>query len=94
MYSINAKRLLPICFTSVYNVLVLGKFGSFECKVRNACTILLYVALLAIAVYCGVISDWLDFYYASLWILCFFIVELNTLKYETDTEEQALLTNS
>jgi hypothetical protein len=80
----NATIWLLVCCTIVYDVFVPGEFGSLEWKIRNAFKISFYVALLVIAVYWGISSDWLDFYDASLWILCFFMVELNIFKYETE----------
>jgi len=85
----NATIWLLVCCTIVYDVFVPGEFGSLEWKIRNGCKILLYVGLLVIAVYWGVTSDWLDFYDASLWILCFFMVEMNIFKYESETDELA-----
>jgi len=59
-------------------------FLSVHPHLFNAFKISFYIALLVIAVYWGISSDWLDFYDASLWILCFFMVELNIFKYETE----------
>ena len=58
-------------------------------RLFNAFKIFFYVALLVIAVFWGIASDWLDFYDASLWILCFFMVELNIFKYETEHDARA-----
>ena len=85
----NATLWLLVCCTIVYDVFVPGEFGSLEWKIRNAFKIFLYVAILAIAVYWGITSDWLDFYDASLWILCFFMIELNIFKHETELDELA-----
>jgi len=85
----NAALWLLVCCTIVYDVFVPGEFGSLEWKIRNAFKIFLYVAILAIAVYWGITSDWLDFYDASLWILCFFMIELNIFKHETELDELA-----
>jgi len=85
----NATLWLLVCCTIVYDVFVPGEFGSQEWKLRNRCKIFLYVCLLVIAVYWGVTSDWLDFYDASLWILCFFMVEMNIFKYESEPDELA-----
>jgi hypothetical protein len=85
----NAALWLLVCCTIVYDVFVPGEFGSLEWKIRNAFKIFLYVAILAIAVYWGITSDWLDFYDASLWILCFFMIELNIYKHETELDELA-----
>jgi hypothetical protein len=85
----NATLWLLVCCTVVYDVFVPGEFGSLEWKIRNGFKIFLYVAILAIAVYWGITSDWLDFYDASLWILCFFMIEMNIFKHETELDARA-----
>ena len=64
-------------------------FFSVHPHLFNVFKISFYVALLVIAGYCGISSDWLDFYDASLWILCFLMVELNIFKYETEHDARA-----
>lgn len=85
----NAALWLLVCCTIVYDVFVPGEFGSLEWEIRNGFKILLYIAILAIALYWGITSDWLDFYDALLWILCFFMIELNIFKHETEVDELA-----
>jgi hypothetical protein len=78
----NAVLWLLVCATIIYDVFVPGDFGSTEWRFRNAIKVGLYAALVAVAIYWGITGDWLDFYDAMLWILCFFMVELNIFKYE------------
>ena len=67
-------------------LLVLGLGLWLRRRIRNAVKIGLYVALGGIAVWWGLTSDWLDFYDALLWILCFFVIELNIFKHEVELE--------
>ncbi len=78
----NAVLWLLVCATIIYDVFVPGDFGSTEWRFRNAIKVGLYAALVAVAIYWGITGDWLDFYDAMLWILCFFMVELNIFKHE------------
>jgi hypothetical protein len=50
---------------------------------RNAVKSLLYCALFVYASLWGLEGDWLDFYDALLWILCFFAIEMNVLEAES-----------
>ena len=49
---------------------------------RMAAKSLLYAATFACAVVWGVQGALLDFYDAALWILCFFVIEMNLLRIE------------
>ena len=49
---------------------------------RSAVKLLLYAAVFAFAVAWGVAGDGLDFYDAILWILCFFVIEVNVLRFD------------
>lgn len=82
----NALIWLLVCATLVYDIFVPGEFGDREWHIRNWIKRALYASLVAIAVYWGVTSDWLDFYDAMLWILCFFAIELNVFAYEEKVE--------
>lgn len=48
---------------------------------RNAAKFLLYAATFAFAVMWGIEGALLDFYDAALWILCFFAIEMNLLRF-------------
>lgn len=57
-------------------------YGRGRWRLRNGVKTLLYGALLVYAVRWGLEGQWLDGYDASLWILCFFVIELNVFDLE------------
>ncbi len=79
----NSLVWLIVCATIIYDVFVPGEFGSREWKLRNGIKMALYAILGLIALYWGITGDWLDFYDAVLWILCFLVIELNIFKFES-----------
>jgi hypothetical protein len=54
---------------------------------RNALKTLLYGALFVYAALWGLEGEWLDCYDAILWILCFFVIELNVFKAESPARQ-------
>ena len=56
-------------------------------RIIHILKILLYVSLFIIALLWQLDGEWLDFYDAALWIVCFFFIELNILKIEEHHEE-------
>lgn len=46
-------------------------------RVRSALRWALYATTFACAVFWGVTGAWLDFWDAAIWIVCFFVIELN-----------------
>ena len=56
-------------------------------RVIHILKILLYASLFVIALLWQFDGEWLDFYDAALWIVCFFFIELNILKIEEHQEE-------
>jgi hypothetical protein len=78
----NAVAWLLVCAAIGYDIYAPGDYGGREWRLRNAIKIALYGALVAIAVWWGVAGDWLDCYDATLWILCFAVVELNIFNFE------------
>jgi hypothetical protein len=79
---VNSSVWLIVCVSIGYDMYAPGEYGGAEWRVRNIIKIMLYVTLAAIAISWGVEGDWLAFYDASLWILCFAIVELNIFTFE------------
>ncbi len=73
----NSILWLMVCATIAYDIYAPGEFGSNEWRLRNAIKMALYMALVAVAVTWGVEHEWLDFFDACLWIVCFSVVELN-----------------
>lgn len=58
------------------------RYGRAAWLFRNGAKALLYGALAAYALRWGLAGQWLDGYDASLWILCFFVIELNVFGLE------------
>lgn len=85
----NSTLWLLVCATIAYDIYAPGEFGSAEWRIRNAVKMALYMALVAVAVTWGVEEQWLDFFDASLWIICFAVVELNIFEFE-ETEDPEL----
>ena len=85
---LNVSTWIAVVFSLEYDVYVPGYYGRIEWMIRNGVKILLYVALFGYAVRWVLAGEWLDGYDALLWIVCFFFVELNILRYE-DTQPYA-----
>lgn len=85
----NSFLWLMVCATIAYDIYAPGEFGSGEWRLRNAIKMALYMALVACAVTWGVEGEWLDFFDACLWIVCFAVVELNIFEFE-ETEDPEL----
>lgn len=79
---LNVSTWLGVVLSLEYDVYVPGYYGRLEWMIRNGIKIVLYTALFVYATLWGVRGEWLDFYDAVLWIICFFFIELNILKYE------------
>lgn len=79
----NATLWLGVAAMLAYDVYSPGTYGDREWRVRNGVKVALYAALFAVAVAWGLTGDWLDFYDAFLWLLCFFMIELNIFRFET-----------
>ncbi|MEM1433092.1 MAG: hypothetical protein AAGG11_03485 [Pseudomonadota bacterium] len=55
----------------------------------NLLQLLLYLVLFAAAVYWGIAGDFLDFWDACLWLLAFFIIEMNVFQWREETRDGA-----
>lgn len=53
----------------------------------------LYLGLFVISFLRGLYGDFLDFYDAVLWIICFFFIELNILGFETKLQKEEKVEN-
>jgi hypothetical protein len=90
----NALTWLLVCGALAYDVYAPGEYGGLEWRLRNAFKALLYTILFGLAVLWGYIgltgegtlAGLLDFYDATLWIVCFVVVELNVFAHETADE--------
>lgn len=78
----NSLTWLVIVALLEYDVYANGLYGRFEWHVRNTIKIILYAALFAYAGMWAYEGGILDFYDATLWIICFFAIELNIFKFE------------
>lgn len=56
----------------------------FDFLARSTIKISLYAALIVFAILWGINGELLDFYDAFLWIVCFFFIELNIIKFEEE----------
>lgn len=79
----NASLWLLVCASLAYDLYAPGEYGSREWRARAWLKGALYAALVAMAVLYGLAGEWLDTYDAALWILCFFVIELNIFRFET-----------
>ncbi|MEE4301435.1 MAG: hypothetical protein V2J24_18500 [Pseudomonadales bacterium] len=62
------------------------RYGRMGWLLRNGAKTLLYGALVTYALRWGLEGQWLDGYDASLWILCFFVIELNVFDLEREAK--------
>lgn len=84
----NASLWLIVCASLAYDLYMPGDFDGLEWRIRNGVKMMLYMGLVACAVTWGVEADWLDCVDATLWLLCFGLIELNIFEFEE--EEEAL----
>ena len=80
----NAGTWLLVVLALEYDVYFPGEYHRLEWLLRNLIKSSLYIALFLYAVIWGMEGELLDFYDAVLWILCFFFIELNILRFEDD----------
>lgn len=78
----NSWTWLALCAVLEYDVYYPGLYARWEWYVRNGLKVFLYGALTVYAVLWGLQGEFLDFWDAFLWILCFFSIEMNILDYE------------
>jgi hypothetical protein len=83
----NSWIWLGVVIALEYDVYFPGYYRKWEWWLRNALKIVMYAALIVIALLWGMENyegAWLDFYDALLWILCFFAIELNVFRFEEE----------
>jgi hypothetical protein len=85
----NALLWLVVCAVLVFDLYWPGHYGSRGWRLRNAGKILLYAGLIGIAISFGLTADWMDFYDAILWLLCFFVIELKLFTLEAPIPQQS-----
>ena len=58
-----------------------NRFAGAALKTSNAMKVFLYLLLLFVAIYWSVNGDFLDFWDAFLWLVAFFLIELNVIEW-------------
>lgn len=79
----NSTVWLAISALIVFDVMRPVASGSAAFQRRLRWKLPLYLATLGFALAWGITGIWLDFWDALLWILCFFIIEINIFRIET-----------
>ncbi len=85
----NSTLWLLLGASLAYDLSVPGALAGRNWRIHNALRIALYVGIAAIAAWWGVTGNWLDFYDAALWLLCFLVIEANIFRFESITQPDA-----
>lgn len=78
----NALTWILVVLALQYDIYFPGHYGKSEWTIRNIIKFALYGALFVFAVMWGLEGEALDFYDAFLWILSFFVIEMNVFNFE------------
>lgn len=78
----NALTWILVVLVLQYDIYFPGHYGKSEWTARNILKFGLYGALFVFAVMWGLEGEALDFYDAFLWILSFFVIEMNIFNFE------------
>ena len=90
---VNSLTWIFVILVLQYDVYYPGHYGKSEWTARNILKFALYGALFVFAVMWGVQGEALDFYDAFLWILSFFVIEMNIFNFEHRFVEEDTPTN-
>jgi hypothetical protein len=82
----NATIWIVVALLIEYEIFYEKHFHQIAVKFLGFVKIALYVSLFIIAILWQIDGEWLDFYDAALWIVCFFFIELNILQFEDALE--------
>ncbi len=82
----NAVVWIAVALLIEYEIFYKKHFHQIAVKFLGFVKIVLYVSLFIIAILWQIDGEWLDFYDAALWIICFFFIELNILQFEDALE--------
>jgi hypothetical protein len=82
----NATIWIIVALLIEYEIFYEKHFHKIAVKFLGFVKIALYVSLFIIAILWQIDGEWLDFYDAALWIVCFFFIELNILQFEDTLE--------
>ena len=83
----NAWTWIAVTIVLEFDLWVPHRYGRASWWVRNGLKAVLYAALFVYVVLWTRAGSWLDGYDASLWILCFFVIELNIFDLERPDED-------
>ncbi|NUN68003.1 hypothetical protein HCU40_25700 [Pseudanabaena biceps] len=86
---VNSIVWLAISATIWRDILAPVAIGSPAHRQRNAVKLTLYTATFVCALIWGIEGALLDFYDAALWILCFFAIEMNLLRFVVPVRQRA-----
>lgn len=64
-----------------------GRLSGMIYGLSSGAKVVLYAVLFAAAVYWGVAGDFLDFWDASLWLLAFFLIEMNVFQWRAESRD-------
>lgn len=78
----NALTWIFVVLVLQYDIYFPGHYDKNEWTARNIIKFALYGALFGFAVTWGIQGEALDFYDAFLWILSFFVIEMNIFNFE------------
>ena len=78
----NSLTWIFVILVLQYDIYFPGHYGKSEWTARNILKFTLYGALFTFAVIWGIQGEALDFYDAFLWILSFFVIEMNVFNFE------------
>ncbi len=89
---INATVWILVVFVLEIDVYLQERkrFVGTALKASNLTKVVLYSALLLAAVYWGFKGDFLDFWDAFLWLLAFFLIELNVIEWRQEASDSAV----
>ena len=90
---INSLTWIFVILVLQYDIYFPGHYGKSEWTARNILKFTLYGALFVFAVIWGVQGEALDFYDAFLWMLSFFVIEMNVFNFEHRFVEEDTHTN-
>ncbi len=82
----NAVIWIAVALLIEYDIFYEKHFHHIAVKLLRFIKIALYISLFIIAILWQIDGEWLDFYDATLWIVCFFFIELNILQFEDALE--------
>lgn len=78
----NSIAWILVILVLQYDVHFPGHYGKSEWTKRNIIKFILYTALFCFAAIWGIQGEALDFYDAFLWMLSFFVIEMNVFNFE------------